>query len=135
MKYTNNLTEAESPPRVAGTPEGDKTFTYGDSVPRNAVTHVSSPGYVGDYGYDASGNMISRNGSVLVYDGFQKLKRMVTTEQGTIDYGYDFTGTRIKKTKSVDGSKVISLGGLYEISYQPGFPVQHTLSFYGAGGE
>ncbi|WP_210415401.1 RHS repeat-associated core domain-containing protein, partial [Leptospira gomenensis] len=115
--------------------KGDKTFTYGDSGHRNAVTHVSSPGYVGDYAYDASGNMISRNGSVLVYDGFQKLKQMVTTEQGTIDYGYDFTGTRIKKTKSVDGSKVITLGGLYEISYQPGFPVQHTLSFYGAGGE
>ncbi|WP_207796119.1 RHS repeat-associated core domain-containing protein, partial [Leptospira ellisii] len=115
--------------------KGDRSYSYGDIAHPNAVTHVSSAGYVGDYGYDASGNMISRNGSVLEYDGFQKLKRMITTDHGTIEYGYDFTGTRIKKSKSIDGSKVITLGGLYEISYQPGFPAQHTLYFYGAGGE
>ncbi|MBM9578372.1 type IV secretion protein Rhs, partial [Leptospira sp. 201903070] len=115
--------------------KGDKTFSYGDPSHANAVTHVSSPGYIGDYAYDGAGNMIARNGAVLEYDGFQKMRRMETLEQGTILYDYDFTGSRLIKNRLQDGSKVISLGGLYEISYRAGFSPQHTLYFKGAGGE
>ncbi|MCR8628464.1 RHS repeat-associated core domain-containing protein [Leptospira interrogans] len=115
--------------------KGDKTFSYTDPAHTNAVTHVTSPGYIGDFGYDASGNMISRNGATLSYDGFQKMRRMDTIEQGTIEYEYDFTGTRIIKSRQIDGSKVVSLGGLYEISYQAGTAPQHTLYFKGGGGE
>ncbi|WP_039942553.1 RHS repeat-associated core domain-containing protein [Leptospira alexanderi] len=115
--------------------KGDKTFSYTDAAHRNAVTHVTSPGYIGDFGYDASGNMISRNGATLTYDGFQKMRRMDTIEQGTIEYDYDFTGTRIIKNRLMDGRKVITVGGLYEISYQAGMSPQHTLYFKGGGGE
>ncbi|PJZ59502.1 hypothetical protein CH376_23385 [Leptospira adleri] len=111
------------------------TFSYSDAAHANAVTHVSSAGYLGDYSYDGSGNMISRNGSTLVYDGFQKLRRMDTVEQGTIEYEYDFSGSRVIKNRLQDASKVISLGGMYEISYRSGFSPQHTLYFKGAGGE
>ncbi|RHX83311.1 hypothetical protein, partial [Leptospira stimsonii] len=62
-------------------------------------------------------------------------KRMNTQNGETMRFDYDFTGTRIRKTRSSDQTKTISLGGLYEIVMTPGQSPQHTLYFRGLSGD
>ncbi|TGL59515.1 RHS repeat-associated core domain-containing protein [Leptospira sarikeiensis] len=115
--------------------KGNLTYSYGDSSHTNAVTQVAENATTYTYSYDASGNMVNRNGLSLAYDPFQKLKRIETTDQGTINFDYDFTGTRIRKTSLNDGTKTISLGGLYEVVFVLGKDPKHTLYFKGEHGD
>lgn len=115
--------------------KGNLTYSYGDTTHKNAVTQVTGENTSYTYSYDLSGNVINRNGEILDYEPFQKLKSIQTSEKGTITFDYDFTGTRIRKVSSFDGSKTISLGGLYEVSFIPGKDPKHTLYFKGSYGD
>ncbi len=115
--------------------KGNTTYSYADAAHKNAVTKVIGENITYDYAYDDSGNVTNRNDSTFVYDPFQKLKRMDTENQETILFDYDFTGTRIRKTKTSDGTKTITLGGLYEVVLVPGKSPQHTLYFRGNSGD
>ncbi|TGK01301.1 hypothetical protein EHQ53_08650 [Leptospira langatensis] len=112
--------------------KGNLNYTYGDSSHTNAVTQVSGNSMNYTYSYDASGNVINRNGLSLAYNPFQKLKSIQTDSGDTVAFDYDFTGTRIRKTSLNDGTKTISLGGLYEVILAPGKDPQHTLYFRGS---
>lgn len=115
--------------------KGSLIYAYGDSSHKNAVTQVLDGNTSYTYSYDPSGNVINRNGEIIEYGPFQKLKSINTADQGTIAFDYDFTGTRVRKTSSADGTKTISLGGLYEVNYIPGKEPKHTLYFKGPYGD
>ncbi|TGM88433.1 RHS repeat-associated core domain-containing protein [Leptospira licerasiae] len=115
--------------------KGSLFYSYENPSHKNAVTKVAGQNQSYQYSYDGSGNIISRNGENFRYDPFQKLKEIRTEDQDSIRFDYDFSGTRILKTKSSDSSKTISLGGLYEVSISPGKSPQHTLYFRGNSGD
>lgn len=115
--------------------KGNLSYLYENPSHKNAVTKVTGQNHSYQYSYDGSGNIISRNGENFRYDPFQKLKEIQTEDQDSIRFDYDFSGTRIRKTKSSDSSKTISLGGLYEVSISPGKSPQHTLYFRGNSGD
>ncbi|TGK05087.1 type IV secretion protein Rhs [Leptospira semungkisensis] len=115
--------------------KGNLTYSYANSSHKNAVTRVVGQNTSYDYSYDESGNVISRSGENYAYNSFQKLESIVTADQETILFDYDFTGTRIRKTKYSDSSKTISIGGIYEVVLSPGQSPQHTLYFKGNSGD
>ncbi|MBM9499018.1 VCBS repeat-containing protein [Leptospira sp. 201903071] len=117
--------------------KGTQTYSYTDPLHKTAVTRVVNPtlNQIVDYSYDVAGNMIGRNGESLEYNPFQKLKKMNTQNGETMTFDYDFSGTRIRKIRSSDQTKTISLGGLYEIVMTPGQSPQHTLYFRGLSGD
>ncbi|TGK42275.1 RHS repeat-associated core domain-containing protein [Leptospira andrefontaineae] len=115
--------------------KGNLTYSYENPSHKNAVTKVTGQNHSYQYSYDGSGNIISKNGESFRYDPFQKLKEIQTEDQESIRFDYDFSGTRIRKTKLSDSSKTISLGGLYEVSISPGKSPQHTLYFRGNSGD
>ncbi|EMJ97230.1 MULTISPECIES: RHS repeat-associated core domain-containing protein [unclassified Leptospira] len=115
--------------------KGNLFYSYENPSHKNAVTRVAGQNHSYQYSYDGSGNIISKNGESFRYDPFQKLKEIQTEDQDRIKFDYDFSGTRIRKTKSSDSSKTISLGGLYEVSVSPGKSPQHTLYFRGNSGD
>ncbi|WP_244283113.1 RHS repeat-associated core domain-containing protein [Leptospira neocaledonica] len=115
--------------------KGSLFYSYENPSHKNAVTKVTGQNQSYQYSYDSSGNIISKNREGFRYDPFQKLKEIDTEDQDSIRFDYDFSGTRIRKTKSSDSSKTISLGGLYEVSISPGKSPQHTLYFRGNSGD
>ncbi|GBF38276.1 RHS repeat-associated core domain protein [Leptospira johnsonii] len=115
--------------------KGNLFYSYENPSHKNAVTKVTGQNQSYQYSYDGSGNIISKNGESFRYDPFQKLKEIKTEDQDSIRFDYDFSGTRIRKTKSSDSSKTISLGGLYEVVISPGKSPQHTLYFRGNSGD
>ncbi|TGK00144.1 type IV secretion protein Rhs [Leptospira langatensis] len=115
--------------------KGNLTYSYTNQSHKNAVSRVVGQNTSYDYSYDSSGNVISRSGENFTYNSFQKLKSLTTADQDTILFDYDFTGTRIRKTKSSDSSKTISIGGIYEVVLTPGQSPQHTLYFKGNAGD
>ncbi|PJZ53960.1 hypothetical protein CH380_08160 [Leptospira adleri] len=117
--------------------KGTQTYSYNDPLHKTAVTRVvnAAINQIVDYSYDSAGNMIGRNGESMEYNSFQKLKKMNTQNGETMTFDYDFSGTRIRKTRSSDQTKTISLGGLYEIVMTPGQSPQHTLYFRGLSGD
>lgn len=115
--------------------KGNSTYTYSDSSHKNAVTDVSGDSASYHYAYDSAGNVISKNDEEFTYNPFQKLERIDTSNGETIKFDYDFTGTRIRKTRSSDGTKMITLGGLYEVVLASAKPPQHTLYFRGNSGD
>ncbi|MEI7014070.1 RHS repeat-associated core domain-containing protein [Leptospira licerasiae] len=115
--------------------KGNSTYIYGDALHKNAVTQVNSSDTSYTYSYDASGNVTNRNGDVFHYDPFQKLKQIDTESGETVRFDYDFTGTRIRKTRTSDGLKTITLGGLYEVVLASDGSAKHTLYFKGNSGD
>ncbi|EIE01556.1 RHS repeat-associated core domain-containing protein [Leptospira licerasiae] len=115
--------------------KGNSTYSYLDSSHKNAVTDVSGDSISYHYTYDSAGNVLSKNDEEFAYNPFQKLERINTSNGETIKFDYDFTGTRIRKTRSSDGTKTITLGGLYEVVLASAKPPQHTLYFRGNSGD
>ncbi|WP_246839182.1 RHS repeat-associated core domain-containing protein [Leptospira wolffii] len=115
--------------------KGNLIYSYSDPAHRSAVTRVTGENVSTNYTYDSSGNITNRNGDSFYYDPFQKIKRIDTENQESIRFDYDFTGTRILKTNSTNGTKTISLGDMYEVVLSPGKSPQHTLYFRGNYGD
>ncbi|MBM9500729.1 RHS repeat-associated core domain-containing protein [Leptospira sp. 201903071] len=103
----------------------------------NAVTTATSASTgTMNYAYDASGNMVSRNGDVLRYDSFGKLIE-ITPNGGTasINYNYDYSGNRIKAVSDAALTTTYSFGDSYEIVRASGLPEKHTVYVKGIEGE
>jgi RHS repeat-associated protein len=86
---------------------GADTYNYGVRMP-HAVKTVGS---IRSYGYDANGNMISRNGQRLDYDLENRLARVISLTSTNI-FGYDGGGTRLWKQGT--NTLQVWIGGLYE---------------------
>ncbi|TGL65959.1 RHS repeat-associated core domain-containing protein [Leptospira sarikeiensis] len=115
--------------------KGTTTYQYTDSNHTQAVTSISlSGGTSKTYSYDASGNMVRRDDSNIYYDEYGK---PIQIESGSdlTDFAYDYTGSRVKRTRNTDGSILFSVGDLYEILRKPGKSDVHTLYVKGAKGE
>ncbi|XDD52177.1 RHS repeat-associated core domain-containing protein [Leptospira sp. WS92.C1] len=113
--------------------KGTSIYSYSGS--NHAVTQITSPQGTKNYSYDSSGLMTNRDGDALEYDPMGKLQRILTKDGETLTYDYDFTGSRIRKSKPSDGSSVVSIDGAYEISFRPGFSPLHTLYVKGMAGD
>ncbi|TGM97800.1 hypothetical protein EHR06_14305 [Leptospira dzoumogneensis] len=116
--------------------KGDYTFTYGDSSHVNAVTKAySQTSGTLTYSYDASGNMIFRNGDVLLYDTFGKMKEVDFADGGEIEYSYNYAGNRIRTLNKKTNAFTYYFDDLYEIINAPGVPSKHTVYIKGFQGE
>ncbi len=80
------------------------TYQYEDQGHRHAVTSAGS----NSYGYDANGNMTTKNGISMTYDYDNRLK---TVGAGT-SFVYDWQGQRVKKITAT--STTVYIGKLYE---------------------
>jgi len=83
------------------------TYTYPN--PGTARPHAVSTAGSRTYQYNAAGQMTSRNGTVIQWNGDGKPSSI-----GNIAFTYDGVGTRLKKTSSGQTTKY--LGGDYEIA-------------------
>ncbi|MEI1310169.1 RHS repeat-associated core domain-containing protein [Leptospira venezuelensis] len=90
------------------------------TVTENGVTNTYN------YSYDASGNMINRNGDTFLYDSLGRLSEIDAVGGTTSKYIYRSSGTRAKKILP-DGSKVYEFDKAYEILQRPSQPDQHTI--------
>jgi RHS repeat-associated protein len=112
---------------------GQFILSYDDPNHKHAVTRATSPNTgVFHYTYDATGNMVSRNGDTLIYDANRKLKEMIKSDGIKYRYKYDQNGLRVKKTSLETGEIVYSLfDGMYEIARRPSKPEAHTVYIRG----
>ena len=119
-------------------------YTYGNpSKQKNAVTSVAILNEAGfnthtiQYQYDNVGNMIQRDNDVFLYNQRNKLEKIKkqNNPDDTVQYIYDYTGSRVKKVIDSTNSSVYYLGGLYEVARTDGQPDRHTLYVKGIQGE
>ncbi|EMN00610.1 hypothetical protein LEP1GSC035_0325 [Leptospira noguchii str. 2007001578] len=117
--------------------KGAYTLGYTDGSHANAVTTATSPNTgTLNYGYDASGNMVSRNGDTLHYDSFGKLIEITPyATSSSIRNVYDFQGNRVKSVSDITLISTYTLGENYEIVREPGKPERHTLYVKGLEGD
>ncbi|WP_083244205.1 RHS repeat-associated core domain-containing protein [Leptospira tipperaryensis] len=110
--------------------KGGNIYSYnGSNV--HAVTRITSPQGTQLYSYDSSGLMTNRDGDTLEYNPMGKLQRILTKDGEVMTFDYDYKGSRIRKSKQSDASSVVSIDGLYEISFRPGFTPIHTVYIKG----
>ncbi|PJZ29487.1 RHS repeat-associated core domain-containing protein [Leptospira kmetyi] len=110
--------------------KGANNYSY-NGTNSHAVTQINSPQGNQIYSYDNSGLMTNRDGDTLQYDPMGKLQRILTKDSEVITFDYDYKGSRLRKSKQSDSSSVISIDGLYEISFRPGFTPLHTIYIKG----
>lgn len=67
-------------------------YSYPAAGPGSVRPHAVLVAGAGSYGYDAAGNMISRAGNAMTWDGANRL-----TNHGAAAYGYDGDSNRVKK--------------------------------------
>ncbi|PJZ23910.1 hypothetical protein CH357_18720 [Leptospira hartskeerlii] len=116
--------------------KGDYTFTYGDASHVNAVTIANNQNSGSlTYAYDASGNMISRNGDILSYNASGKMSAVIFGNGGEIDYTYNYAGNRVRAFNQTTNTFTYYIDDLYEITNAPGVSSKHTVYIKGSQGE
>lgn len=116
--------------------KGNYIYKYGDPDHVHAVTRAQNPGSGNiDYSYDASGNMVSRNGDSISYDSYGKMIEYLAIDGTKIKYTYDFAGNRVKTENWNAATVTYNLADYYEIVQEPGVSPKHTLYIKGIGGE
>ncbi|HYA43468.1 MAG TPA: DUF5675 family protein, partial [Syntrophobacteraceae bacterium] len=113
----NRLTTASSP----NTNYGNITFEYSPSGNITYNSRVGSYSYSGPqphavtaagsnaYGYDANGNMTTRNGQAMTYDQENRLLKA-----GSYSYVYNYKGMRAIKSSGTPSSTTAYVNNLYE---------------------
>ena len=90
------------------------SYSYGSARP-HAVTMAGTS----TYGYDANGNMTSRqtagSNQALVYDYDNRVSSL-TVGAVTTSYVYDFQGARAQKSTNAPASTTIYIGNIYEVT-------------------
>ncbi|WP_244937164.1 RHS repeat-associated core domain-containing protein [Leptospira selangorensis] len=117
------------------TQKGDVNFTYGDSSHPHSVTTAAAGQNASSYTYDNSGNMISRNGDILIYDSFGKLKEYNSANGTNLKYTYDYSGNRVKTENLTTAVTNYNIGDYYEIEKPTSGDEKHTAYIKGLGGE
>lgn len=74
---------------------GTSNYEYTSSRP-HAVTRIGT----NSYDYDANGNMISDPNRRMSYNAANQMTRVEMTSGVAVDYEYDYTGARVKKTSA-----------------------------------
>ncbi|MCB1144904.1 MAG: hypothetical protein KDK54_21835, partial [Leptospiraceae bacterium] len=111
---------------------GQYSMYYEDPNHKQSVTKIQSD-QTGTlyYSYDNSGNMVSRNGDSLSYDGLGKMKELLQSgSSNKIEYTYNSSGERIKK-KTGNLISYTLFNGSYEINREAGKPELHTVYIRG----
>ena len=78
-----------------------------------------------DFGYDGNGNLVGDDGFVYVYDSFNKLVSIETTQGNSIsEFFYDSVGARVKKITSDETTfyfgdfvRVVNSSGVFDFVY------------------
>ncbi|MCB1189488.1 MAG: RHS repeat-associated core domain-containing protein [Leptospiraceae bacterium] len=111
------------------------TLSYSHTNHPHAVSSAtsSSIGTI-DYDYDISGNMTRRANDNFHHNSLGKLIQINKQSGEVVDYEYNYTGNRIKKTLTNGASTTITydIDGLYEVNVIPGKAVRHTHYVRGA---
>ncbi|MDH5824647.1 RHS repeat protein [Luteimonas sp. RD2P54] len=89
----------------AGTKARDHTYVYDANHRLNLVTNTSGGATVATLGYDARGNLASRNGQTYQFDQGNRLRDV----PGVESYRYDGHGRRVQATRN--GASIYSVYG------------------------
>lgn len=84
-----------------------------------------------NYKYDDAGNMAQRDDEIFKYDSDNKLVQVDKTVGDTVNYLYEHTGNRIRKTRTSTNEVVYNIDGVYEITKIPSMSDRHTLYIRG----
>ncbi|HMW07764.1 MAG TPA: RHS repeat-associated core domain-containing protein [Leptospiraceae bacterium] len=81
--------------------------------------------------YDNAGNMVQRDDEIFKYDSENKLVQVDKTVGDTVNYLYEHTGNRIRKSRTSTNEVVYNIGGVYEVTKIPSMSDRHTLYIRG----
>ena len=81
--------------------------------------------------YDDAGNMVQRDAEVFTYDSENKLTQVDKTVGDTVNYLYEHTGNRIRKSRTSTNEVVYNINGVYEVTKIPNLSDRHTLYIRG----
>ncbi|TGM12980.1 hypothetical protein EHQ81_12050 [Leptospira selangorensis] len=114
---------------------GKYTLKYQNTSKKNAVTSAISSQESFSYIYDDTGKMTNRNGDIFTYDAFGNLTNTSLENGESYKFSYDYSGSRIKKSRVSNNATLYSVFELYDLERTPGNPEKHTLYIKGAQGE
>jgi len=81
--------------------------------------------------YDDAGNMVQRDDEIFKYDSENKLTQVDKTVGDTVNYLYEHTGNRIRKSRTSTNEVVYNINGVYEVTKIPNLSDRHTLYIRG----
>ncbi|HMZ67412.1 MAG TPA: SpvB/TcaC N-terminal domain-containing protein, partial [Leptospiraceae bacterium] len=84
-----------------------------------------------NYKYDDAGNMVQRDDEIFKYDSENKLVQVDKTVGDTVNYLYEHTGNRIRKSRTSTNEVVYNINGVYEVTKIPSMSDRHTLYIRG----
>lgn len=84
-----------------------------------------------NYKYDDAGNMVQRDDEIFKYDSDNKQTQVNKTVGDTVNYLYEHTGNRIRKSRTSTNEVVYNIGGVYEVTKIPSLSDRHTLYIRG----
>jgi RHS repeat-associated protein len=84
-----------------------------------------------NYQYDDAGNMVQRDDEIFKYDSENKLVKVDKTVGDTVNYLYEHTGNRIRKSRTSTNEVVYNINGVYEVTKIPSMSDRHTLYIRG----
>ena len=98
---------------------------------RAKVKTILNTTYDVNYKYDDAGNMVQRDDEIFKYDSENKLVQVDKTVGDTVNYLYEHTGNRIRKSRTSTNEVVYNINGVYEITKIPNLSDRHTLYIRG----
>ncbi|MDN3584251.1 DUF6443 domain-containing protein [Mucilaginibacter flavus] len=104
-----------------------------DAVKDNATGTTATMGFndgantTGEYQYDTNGNLTgdANKSQTITYNDLNKVSKIAVTGGGRIEYMYDASGTRIRKTVYNSSGTVIN-----QLDYMDGFTYQNSALSY-----
>ncbi|WP_331837209.1 hypothetical protein, partial [Mycobacterium tuberculosis] len=111
---------------------GDSKTAYAYPAPGAARPHAATKVGAGAFGYDATGNTVSRPGQSLTWDESGRLAT-VTTNGVTQSRVYDADGNVLLQTDPKSGSKLFR-GGT-EVTLAPGASAASAVRTYSCRGQ
>ncbi|HRG76338.1 MAG TPA: hypothetical protein PLX69_17400, partial [Leptospiraceae bacterium] len=81
--------------------------------------------------YNDAGNMVQRDDEIFKYDSENKLTQVDKTVGDTVNYLYEHTGNRIRKSRTSTNEVVYNINGVYEVTKIPNLSDRHTLYIRG----
>ncbi|HRG76336.1 MAG TPA: RHS repeat-associated core domain-containing protein [Leptospiraceae bacterium] len=98
---------------------------------RAKVKTILNTTYDVNYKYDDAGNMVQRDDEIFKYDSENKLTQVDKTVGDTVNYLYEHTGNRIRKSRTSTNEAVYNINGVYEVTKIPNLSDRHTLYIRG----
>lgn len=115
---------------TAGAGQRDHTYVYDDGNRLNLITKTAGGATVAALGYDAQGNLSSRNGQAYQFDYGNRLRNV----QGVESYLYDGHGRRVKAARQGSGAIYSMYGQDGVLRYQRNERTGTTVDYVHLGG-